>query len=369
MPDTRPNSKFSDNQNCSACELHLTLSTTNFSRRLEELELLIEKIAPPSPTVSNWQAIVGVSGGKDSTRQALWVRDRLKIEPLLVSISYPSRQISREGVANLENLIERGFSVEQVFVAPQLARKLFRKAFLSFGNAFKATEIVLFASVQQIAVRRGIPLIFWGENVANQIGDQAAEGSSIWDGNRLKYTNTLQGGDISWISDVADTSTLNFYKFPEDGPKSKGLNVVFLGPAWPDWNSSTNSAFSLYRGLNFSEYGSLESGDLHNTEMIDEHFIMVNNLMRYYKFGFGRASEQASQYVRGGKISRQEAKSLAEAYDAAYPEKALTQFLSYVEIDLEQFWELVKNFGNPHLFDFSVRPPRPKFEVGVGLGR
>ena len=58
-----------------------------------------------------FDCIIGVSGGKDSTRQALWVRDKLNLNPLLVSLSYPPEQVSELGVDNLSNLINLGFDV------------------------------------------------------------------------------------------------------------------------------------------------------------------------------------------------------------------------------------------------------------------
>ena len=58
-----------------------------------------------------FDCIIGVSGGKDSTRQALWVRDKLKLRPLLVSIAYPPEQITERGADNISNLIELGFDV------------------------------------------------------------------------------------------------------------------------------------------------------------------------------------------------------------------------------------------------------------------
>ena len=56
-----------------------------------------------------FDCIIGVSGGKDSTRQALWIRDKLKLNPLLVCLSYPPEQVTNLGVNNLSNLIELGF--------------------------------------------------------------------------------------------------------------------------------------------------------------------------------------------------------------------------------------------------------------------
>ena len=50
-----------------------------------------------------------MSGGKDSTRQALYVRDKLGLRPLLACLSYPPQQVTERGVNNLSNLIELGF--------------------------------------------------------------------------------------------------------------------------------------------------------------------------------------------------------------------------------------------------------------------
>ena len=49
--------------------------------------------------------IVGVSGGKDSSRQALFLKDKLDLNALLVCCSYPPEQISDTGTENLSNLI------------------------------------------------------------------------------------------------------------------------------------------------------------------------------------------------------------------------------------------------------------------------
>ena len=43
--------------------------------------------------------LVAVSGGKDSTRQALWVRDKFDVNPLLVCLGRPARQ---GGIAGVE---------------------------------------------------------------------------------------------------------------------------------------------------------------------------------------------------------------------------------------------------------------------------
>ena len=58
---------------------------------------------------SPYNCSIGVSGGKDSTRQSIYVRDHLKLKPILICCSYPPEQISEIGAANIENLNELGF--------------------------------------------------------------------------------------------------------------------------------------------------------------------------------------------------------------------------------------------------------------------
>ena len=45
---------------------------------------------------SGYDCIVGVGSGKDSTRQALHIKERFGLTPLLVSMNYPPDQISQE---------------------------------------------------------------------------------------------------------------------------------------------------------------------------------------------------------------------------------------------------------------------------------
>jgi tRNA(Ile)-lysidine synthase TilS/MesJ len=51
---------------------------------------------------SKYDCILGVSGGKDSTRLALWARDYLGLNPLLVCVSYPPEQLTKIGSNNLK---------------------------------------------------------------------------------------------------------------------------------------------------------------------------------------------------------------------------------------------------------------------------
>ena len=51
-----------------------------------------------------------------------------------------------------------------------------------------------------------IKLIFWGENPALQVGDSLTGGfKDPFDGNNLRYLNTLVEGGEDWMDDVFDS--------------------------------------------------------------------------------------------------------------------------------------------------------------------
>ena len=90
-------------------------------------------------------------------------------------------------------------------------------------------------------------------------------------------------------------------------------------------------------------------------------------MIKYYKFGFGRASDYVNEMIRLGIITRDEGKLLCENYDGRCSDSYIKSFCEYIEIPLELFWEKVTSVVNRELF--SVHGPsdiRKKFKVGSG---
>jgi len=203
------------------------------------------------------------------------------------------------------------------------------------------------------------------------VGDMGTLGNSIWDGNNLVNSNTLAGGRLEWFEKVArGQNRLRFYEFPEKAELQKlKIHTVFLGPAWKDWSAEANSRVALAHGLKFREERPEETGDTYGTSMVDEDWTIVNFLLKYYKLGFSRGTEHANMLIRTGKITRQEGIRLAEKYDNACAPKYIKSFCKYIKVTEDEFWQTVRKFSNPKLFDWSSNRPIKKFKVGVGIVR
>ena len=367
-PDTRPNGHFNDEGICIPCEFSEKAHSDNYEKRFEELQKLVHKLTRNTKK-SRWQCIIGVSGGKDSTRQALWAREKLGGNPLLVSVAYPPKQITEVGAHNLSNLIANGFDTLVVGPAPVMSRKLVREAFLRYCNWCKATEMALFSGVPRIAIAKGIPLIFWGENAALQVGDMGTYATSIWDANNLVNSNTLGGGNLDWFLEVAGgMSNLLMYRFPDrEQFRKHRIQTIFLGPAWSDWSGEKNSRVAIANGLDFRGGDPHDTGDFLGTGMVDEDWTIVNMLLKYYKFGFSRGTEHANELIRSGLVTRDRGISIAEEYDEACADSYIESFCKYIDVSIGEFWQVVRKFSNPAIFDLSGTRPVKKFIVGKGL--
>lgn len=368
IPDTRPNGRFNAEGICMPCIAAGHDFRDDFEVRFRELKFLLKSLAGQRGK-KRWQCVVGVSGGKDSTRQALWVREKLGLNPLLVSVVYPPRQVSQVGVDNLSNLIRLGFDTLALGPAPDLSRQLVREAFLKFGNWAKATEMCLFSGVPKIALAKGIRLILWGENPALSVGDSGTLGSSIWDGSNLINSNTLAGGNLDWFIEVASNSNrLPMYHYPDAVVlKKEKINTVFLGPAWKDWSAEINSEVAFVHGFRHRLAPPDETGEFLGTQMVDEDYFLVNMMIKYFKYGFSFATEQANFMIRRGQITREEAIHFVEKYDGLCDDKYISSFCEYIQITETDFWLNVKRFANRDIFDLSGSRPVKRFKVGYKL--
>lgn len=365
--DLRPNAQFYGGI-CIACRYTSKNKSGPGSLKLEILKKLIAEAQKKKRSKSPYDCIVGVSGGKDSTRQAHWVRDRLGLRPLLVCAAYPPKQMSTVGAENLSNLISMGFDMMTVTPAPKTAAELALESFEKFGNVCKSTEMSLFSTVPRLAIEHNINIIFWGENPALQVGDSAVEGVDEFDGNNLRKLNTLTEGGDKWIKDfVTEAHKAEHYIYPDEIRfKKKKVNIFYLGATWDDWSNEENSTYAALQGLRLRPDDEGETGDISNASMLDEEFTNINMMLKYYKFGFGRTTDLVNEKIRDGKLSREEGIKIVKRYDGVCSDRIIKSFCDYLGIKPDKFWSITHKWVNEELFEIqSNARPRPKFDVGI----
>ena len=365
QPDTRPNTIF-ENNCCPACIYHNQIERVNWDARKLDLDQICSEIKKTSSGYYN--CIIGVSGGKDSTRQSLYVRDKLGLNPLLVCLSMPHEQMSKRGADNISNLIELGFDVEMVSPSAPKWKELKREGFIKFVNSFRSTELTLFATVPKIAIQKNIKWIFWGENPALQVGDLKAMGRNGWDGNNVIAANTLSSGH-QWMLDNGHLNELlNFYTYPSKKEfEQNNLQIVYLGWFLGNWSEVENGLYSVTKGLTTRTDPVNRTADLYGITALDEDFTPINQYIKYLKFGFGRITDYVNEDIRSGRCTREEGIKVVEQYDGAHDSYYIKSYCDYLQISIKFFNETIYPVINKKLFSINNGIITPEFRVGYGL--
>ena len=365
QPSTRPNSIFDRNQICYACK-SFEQKDIKIKQKEKILEKLVKQIKDDGQK-NFYNCTIGVSGGKDSTRQAIYVRDQLKLKPLLIHCSYPPEQISKIGAKNIENLNKLGFDIISSSPSPITWKKTMKKSFVNFCNLAVASELALYSSLPIITLKYDIKHAFLGENPATTTGETGSViQNKLYLANKTRSMNTLKGGRPDWLVDkdiLKKKLSMYFYPTQDEFRKNK-LNIYYLGFFMNEWSRLYNGVFSSAHGLNLREDNPQEWGDLINCNALDENFMSVNQMIKYFKFGFGKVTDFVNEEIRHKRINRNEAIDIVEKYDYFIPEKNILEFCKYLDISKNFFWKIVEKSINKKLFYKKNNKWEKKFKVG-----
>jgi N-acetyl sugar amidotransferase len=342
MPATRPGLRLDADGICNACRWHEQKTTSiDWSSRRQELQVIAEEAR--RATDGPWQCVVGVSGGKDSTWQAMYVRDELGLNPLLVQ--FAGSDGTDLGRRNLENLVQLGFSLVSVQPNPRVARRLCRKSFFDYGNIVKYAEHALYTAPFRVAIDYGIPLVFFGENPALEAGDRNT-GRPGWDATGIKFNNTLGGQGIDiWLGDGIEERDLLPYVFPTDEDMAHwGGRGIFMG-YFVDWKGWDNAGFAIRHGMECIDAAPRDIGIPYQHNSLDSnHGGIVNSMLKHVKLGFGHTTEFASYDLRHGRLTRPEAIRLIKDLDGNCHPRFVQEYCDWIGISVEEFWRVANRF-------------------------
>jgi N-acetyl sugar amidotransferase len=362
QPDTRPGLVFDANGICSACrayEERLKVDWDERERELREIAALAKKSSK-----GGFDCAIGVSGGKDSHFQALYAKVRLGLRALLVNCAPDN--ISDVGRQNLENLVQHGFDMISLRPNPKIERALSKWAFYEYGNFVKPLEYPLYASTFQIALKFEIPLVIQGENPAETLG---IIGFLDAGGDALNWKNspTVAGGNAGdLVHDGIELKDVLFYQFPDADELLNKVRAIFLGYYAREWSNTGNTEFAVAQGLKpRPEHDPNLTGKTNPYFSIDADLKVVNQMLKYYKFGFGSTTDEVCYDIRDGRISREEGIRLVEQYDGKCGDYYIQTWCKYIGITVEEFWRVTDKWVNKKLFekDASTGKWKPKFKV------
>lgn len=354
-PESKPDLSFDERGVCSACQGYENRKAVDWDQRKREFKEVTDRYR--SHGGSNYDCIVPVSGGKDSTYQLVRLLEH-GLNPLCVTATTDS--LSEVGRDNLENIGRLGVDHIEVNTNPVVRRKINRLALREVGDISWPEHVTIFTIPVRIATQLKIPLLVWGENSQNEYGGPAAsQKSQILDRRWLEEFGGLLGlrvSDLVGQEGITERDLIQ-YKYPTDAElRESGVTGIFLGHYFP-WDGYQNTLIAQAYG--FKTIGGLVEGSLANYENLDNHQAGIHDYFKYIKYGFGRATDIANNHIRRGRITRNDGKVLIRRHDGMPPHsylgKPLAEILAEISITREEFDAICDRFTNKQLFKVDNR--------------
>ena len=354
-PDTKPDLWFDEQGVCSACRAFAARKTVDWEdRRRQFIELTARYRCEDG---SNYDCIVPVSGGKDSTYQLVRLLEH-GLNPLCVTAMTDS--LSEIGRRNLDNLAKLGVDHIAVTMNPVLRRRLNRIALTEIGDISWPEHVAIFTVPVRLAVQLKIPLLIWGENSQNEYGGPAAaQQNNILNRRWLEEFGGLLGLRVTDLLglDGIDARNLIQYTYPTDSEiQSAGTTGLFIGYYFP-WDGYQNALIA--QGYGFETFPTMVEGSLANYENLDNHQTGIHDYFKFLKFGFGRATDIANNHIRRGRLTRNDAVALVKRHEGKFPwtylGRPIEATLREIDMTLDEFCGVCDRFTNRRLFKSDNR--------------
>ncbi|MCV0399633.1 MAG: N-acetyl sugar amidotransferase [Nitrosarchaeum sp.] len=363
MPDTRPGLVFNDKGICKACINFEKQSKTNWKDRFEELKKICEKYRGING--DGYDCAIAVSGGKDSHFQTYIMKEKLKMNPVLLSVG--NIDWTNTGRENLENISESfGCDIIQFQPNRKIAKKMFRKAFEQIGSPSWYLDALIYAFPAKMAMKLDTKLLVYGEDVNYTYGgkhdEETPSALNQFDNDVVKPVWK------EWFDKEISEKDLEPTKFPTyEECKEFGLDPIYLSYFVP-WNSVHNYQVAQRWGFKHLNHEYEREGSIDEYDQIDSLSYMLNPYLKFLKFGHSVATDNASRWIRYGIKTREEMIPIVEERDGKLDQGIVQKFCDFTGLSKKEFWDIMDKWYNRDLFEQDNDGVwHPKFKVGTGL--
>lgn len=346
-PNTRPRITFNEDGVCNGCQRTMEKKEEiDWDAKEQELVDRIKAACDAMPD-RQYDVIVPVSGGKDSTFQAWWASVKHGFKTLCVN-NQPFLP-TEVGMNNLRNMSEQ-LPIDMISIVPnqKVYAEISRKNLELHGDPLAQNIYLLFSGVSRFAFEKRVPIILFGEN-----GDKEYGGSSDSKFNEITnegVTARIQSDKPKfltppeWTEWGIDARDLSPYIEPSDEEFEKAnIHRVFMSDYLP-WNNNyhLHVALNVVGGFEMREErspGTYTFGYSTDNDLFDLYLWML-----YPKFGFCRSTKYTSKDIQEGKIDRDRAIELVRDYDGEFPWRAAERYMAKTGMSEDEFWDVVARF-------------------------
>ena len=185
----------------------------------------------------------------------------------------------------------------------------------------------------QVAKEKEIPLIIWGEHGFAELTGVVSLKDYVEFTNWKRIEHDLRGIDPISILDngvgITEKDIAPFI-FPTDQELIDiGITGIYMSNFF-DWDALANTKKVIEEwGFNTVSYKRDRTFNLYSKT--DDQADEIHDYLKFLKFGYGRATDDASTEIRKGRLDRSSAISLVKEYDQNTP-RTLNNYLEFMQI-------------------------------------
>ncbi|MEZ5670408.1 MAG: N-acetyl sugar amidotransferase [Alphaproteobacteria bacterium] len=338
---------------CDACRYAEAKETrVDWQERERALRSLCDRFRSRN---GSYDCLVPGSGGKDSVYASMVLKRTYGMHPL--TVTWAPHLYTDVGWRNHQAWVHRGGFDNYLFTPDgQVHRKLTQLAYRNLLHPFQPFIFGQKNYAPKMAVRMGLPLVFYGENEAEY-------------GNPVQENSTAQRSLSYFAREGRANRQLFFGGVPLDELPAHGIEPGQMDPYMPAeadalagagvevhylgyylrWTPQENYYYAAEH-IGFEANEDRTEGTYSKYNSIDDKTDPYHYWTTLVKFGIGRTTYDASQEIRNRHITREEGVALVHRYDQEFPRKYFPDFLAYLDMDEAEFFAIADSFRSPHLW-------------------
>jgi len=332
---------------CSGCRVHEEKDTLDWPARWEKLKALVEPYR--SRSGATYDCIVPVTGAQDSYYIVYLVKERLGLNPLLVS--YNKYFNTPLGIRNLANLRIR-FNCDILYqnINPISVKNIVRATLRTFGSIYWPILAGQTVFPVQTALRYKVPLIIWGAHQGlEQVGMFSHE-HEVEMTRRYRKDHDLMGyeaDDLLSIFDTLKEEDIWQYRYPDDHDlNSVGVRGIYLGN-YVRWDPKAQHE-QMMRDYDYKTAAFNRTFDCY--DYVDcFNYMDLHDLLKLYKQGYSKVTDHASREIRFGRLTRNEGIALVRHHELA-PLKYKNQFCEWLGVTPRSLQFILEQNLNPRFW-------------------
>jgi N-acetyl sugar amidotransferase len=335
----------------------------------------------------DYDCIIPFSGGKDSTYTLYYLMKEYKLKPLIVRFDHG---FMRETLIENNTRTFKKLGVDVLNFTPNwhVVKRLMLESLRRKGDFCWHCHTGIFSYPMHIAVKFGVPLVFWGEPSSEYTQYYGYEDDEIERVDETRFNRFVNLGITAedmygMIKDDFDLDPrdLRPYTYPKlRDLKQLRYQSVCLGSFIP-WDVKRHVEI-IQRELDWK--GDQVEGmpwEEYPYEKIECFMQGMRDYIKYLKRGYSRVSQMVALDLRNGRITQEKAKELVSTFEGKKP-PSLDIFLDYVGLTLAEFNEIVShtvvppnepdfhsNEWSPKTWDFDRWYRETGFDKGIRRSR